>query len=473
MGVKRGKELELEIETLAFGGRGIARRDGYVLFVDGAIPGQRVKARVTRKKRGYAEAVAFEVIKESELAVAPTCPHFGICGGCRLQNLDYQAQLRFKREQVVDSLHRIADIPEPPVAEVLPSEDRLFYRNKMEFSFGRRRWITREEVASGELAAAKEFALGLHVRGRYDRVLNIDTCFLQSELTAEIVREVRRLTYESGLAAYSTQDHTGFWRFLVLREGKNTGELMVNVVTAEEPSHYQAVEKLGSAVRARFPEITTLVHTVNRTKAQVATGDLEQVLWGSGYIQERLGKYFFRISANSFFQTNTRGAERLYEVVARFADFKGSETVYDLYSGAGTISIYIAGSVQKVIGFEVVPSAIQDAVVNCALNAVKNCYFVEGDLKDELAQVPIIVGRWGEPNVIIIDPPRAGMHPKVVQRLLQLSAEKIIYVSCNPTTFARDVKDLEDGGYRLQQVQPVDMFPHTSHIEVVGLLVAS
>jgi 23S rRNA (uracil1939-C5)-methyltransferase len=470
MAVKRGKELELRIETLAFGGRGIARQDGYVLFVDGAIPGQRVKARVTRKKRDYAEAVAFEVIEDSDLAVPPVCPHFGICGGCRLQNLDYQAQLRYKREQVIDSLKRIAGLPEPPVAEIVPSEDTLFYRNKMEFSFGRRRWITKEEVDAGTLKEPRDFALGLHVRGRYDRVLNIETCFLQSELTAEIVREARRLTFESGLPAYSTFDHTGFWRFLVLREGKNTGELMVNVVTAEEPQHYPTVKKLAQDLRARFPEITTIVHTVNKTKAQVAIGDEQEVLWGPGFIQERLGKYFFRISANSFFQTNTKGAERLFDVVMQFADFKGSETVFDLYSGAGTISIYVAGSVQKVVGFEVVPAAIQDAVINCALNAVRNCHFVEGDLKDELAQVPVIVARWGSPDVIIIDPPRAGMHPKVVQRLLQLSAEKIIYVSCNPATFARDIKDLIAGGYQLRQVQPVDMFPHTSHIEVVSLL---
>lgn len=470
MGVKRGKELELQIETLAFGGRGVARQDSYVIFVDGAIPGQRVKARVTRKKRGYAEAVAFDIISDSELAVPPTCPHFGVCGGCRLQNLEYASQLRYKREQVVDSLRRLAQLPEPPVADILASEDTLFYRNKMEFSFGRRRWITREEVAKNALTEPREFALGLHVRGRYDRVLNIETCYLQSELTAEIVREVRRLTFESGIPAYSIFDHSGFWRFLVLREAKNTGELMVNLVTAQEAQHYPAVKTVAAELQAKFKEITTIVHTINSSKAQVAFGDEQTVLSGPGFIQERVGKFFFRISANSFFQTNTKGAELLYGVAADFADLKGSETVYDLYSGAGTISIFIADSAEKVVGFEVVPAAIQDAMVNCALNAVRNCSFVEGDLKDELAHVPLIVARWGKPNVIIIDPPRAGMHPKVVQRILQLGPEKIIYVSCNPTTFARDVKDLAAGGYQLRAVQPVDMFPHTSHIEVVGLI---
>lgn len=470
MGVKRGKELELEIETLAFGGRGVARRDGFVIFVEGAIPGQRVKARVTRKKRGYAEAVAFELLQDSELAVPPVCPHFGICGGCRFQNLDYAAQLRYKRQQVVDSLERIAEIPDPSVAETLPSEDQLFYRNKMEFSFGRRRWITKEEIESDSLQSPREFALGLHVRGRYDRILNIETCYLQSEMTSDIVREVRRLSLQSGIPPYSTHDHSGFWRFLVLREGKNTGEFMVNLVTAAVEEHYPAVKELGNELHRSFPEITTCVHTVNPTKAQVAQGHVHAVLWGPGYIQERLGKFIFRVSANSFFQTNTKGAERLYDVVTHFADFDGSETVYDLYSGAGTISIYVAHQVRQVVGFEVVPEAIQDAAVNCALNAVRNCHFVEGDLKDELAHVPLIVARWGNPDVVIIDPPRAGMHPKVVQRLLELAASRIIYVSCNPTTFARDVKDLCAGGYRLLKVQPVDMFPHTSHIEVVGLL---
>jgi 23S rRNA (uracil1939-C5)-methyltransferase len=272
------------------------------------------------------------------------------------------------------------------------------------------------------------------------------------------------------LLPYTTFGHTGFWRFLVIREGKKTGEVMVNVVTADVPNGLEAVQSLAQALLAEFPQITTFVHNLNRSKAQVAIGEEEIVLHGPGHIHERIDSFVFRISANSFFQTNTEGAAKLYAVARDFAGLTGQETVYDLYCGAGTISIFVSSQARQVIGFEIVPQAIHDAGVNCRLNDVMNCHFVLGDLKDELAQVPILARRWGRPDVVIIDPPRAGMHPKVVQKLIELGPQRIVYVSCNPSTFSRDVKELSKTGYGLKKAQPVDMFPHTSHIEVVGVL---
>ena len=468
--LKKGAEIELQVESLAFGTKGVSRVNGFVVFVEEALPGQRVRAQIFKKKSGYAEARAIAVIEQSPNFVTPRCRHFTDCGGCLLQNLDYATQLQSKQQQVKELLEHIGGITDPPLAPAIGSPQIFFYRNKMEFSFSRQRWLTREEVAKNEITMAKNFALGLHTRNRYDKTLAIEECHLQSPLSNQILAVVRAFTEKHALVPYTTFGHTGFWRFLVIREGKQTGDVMVNIVTAEAPEGRTAVQQLAEKLRAEIPQITTIVHNINHSKAQIAVGDEEVVLHGPGFIRERIGSFLFQISANSFFQTNTLGAEKLYAVAREFAGLTGKETVFDLYCGAGTIAIFISPQAKQVVGFEIVPQAIHDAGVNCHLNEVRNCAFILGDLKDELAQTPLLVNRWGRPDVVIVDPPRAGMHPKVVQKIIELSPPRLVYVSCNPSTLARDVKELALTGYQLKKAQPVDMFPHTSHIEVVGVL---
>ncbi len=469
--LKKGSEIELEVEGLAFGAKGLARLNGYVIFVGQGLPGQRVRAQILKKKKAFAEARALEVLRQSENYVAPRCQHFGECGGCLLQHLRYEVQLAYKRRQVIETIEHIAGIAQPQVEEAIGSPQAFFYRNKMEFSFSRQRWLTRSEIESNQITAGRDFALGLHAANHYDKTLAIEACWLLSERSNRVLQFVRAAVQQHPLLPYTTQDHTGFWRFLVLREGKRTGEFMINFVTTDAPGGREAVAELSRKLVAEFPEITTIVHNLNRSKAQVAIGEEEIILHGPGFVRDQIGDCSFQISANSFFQTNTEGAEKLYTIARDFAGLTGGETVYDLYSGAGTISIFVAKRARQVLGFEIVPQAIYDAGVNCRINEISNCHFILGDLKDELAQVPLLIHRWGRPEVVIADPPRAGMHPKVIQKLLELAPQRIVYVSCNPSTFARDLKDLCRQQYHLQKVQPVDMFPHTAHCEVVGLLV--
>jgi 23S rRNA (uracil1939-C5)-methyltransferase len=468
--LKKGSELELEIETLAFGAKGLARLNGYVIFVEQSLPGQRLRVQITKKKDGYAEARPLEVLRESQDYVAPRCRHFVDCGGCLVQNLRYEVQLAAKQRQVVEILQHLGGMAQPPVLPIIGSPEQFYYRNKMEYSFARQRWLTREEIASGADAAQRDFSLGLHARNCYDKTLMIEECLLLSERSNEVLAFVREAARAHHLPPYTTRGHTGFWRFLVMREGKCTGDFMVNVVTNDVAGGREAVAQLSRALVQQFSFITTVVHNLNRSKAQVAIGEEEIVLHGPGSLRDRIGEFEFIISANSFFQTNTLGAEKLYGVAADFARLTGTEIVYDLYSGAGTISIFISKRARQVVGFEIVPQAIRDAGVNCGINNVTNCYFIEGDLKDELAHVPVLKNRWGQPDVVIADPPRAGMHPRVIQKVLELAPQRIVYVSCNPSTFARDVKEMCAHDYSLEKVQPVDMFPHTAHCEVVGLL---
>ncbi|HEX9654372.1 MAG TPA: 23S rRNA (uracil(1939)-C(5))-methyltransferase RlmD [bacterium] len=469
MSLKKGDQLKLKIETLAFGGRGVARADGMVIFVDGALPGQQVVARIVRARKAYAEARRTAILEESPEKVTARCPHFGDCGGCLFQNLDYAAQLKYKRLQVIESLQHLGGFEHPSVLEALASPEQFYYRNKMEFSFGDQRWLPRAEIGQPSLSKPKNFALGLHARGRFDKILDLEECYLQSAQSMEIVKFAREEVLQSGIPPYSTRDHSGFWRHLVIREGKNTGDTMVNIVTAAGEEFYDDLEKIGRRLSQKFPAVTTIVHNINRRKAQVAFGDDERVLFGQGVIKERIGHRVFQISANSFFQTNSNGAKVLYDKVIEFADLQAQELVYDLYAGAGTISLYVADRVQQVIAFEMVEAAVRDAERNLLLNGAENCRFVVGDLRNTLAAH----SAERRPDTIIIDPPRAGMHAEVVEAVLQLRPQKIVYVSCNPTTFARDAKILCQDHYTVKVVQPVDMFPHTAHIEVVGLLISN
>jgi len=466
--IRKGAELPVLVEKLAFGGKAVAHVDGFVIFIDHALPGQLVKVRITRKKRQYAEARVIETIGQSPIYAEPFCPHFGVCGGCRWQDLPYGEQLVWKRLHVRECLTHLARVGREPleVGETVAAPQTTYYRNKMEYSFSNRRWLLPEEIAAKEAEYRKDFALGLHVRASFDKVFNLEQCLLQSPQSVEIVREVRNWCSETGLTPYNTRDHQGFLRFLVIREGKRTNQTLVHLLTAAHREQEKRIDDLFHHLASCFPGITTMVHSVSQKKAQVAVGDWSRILTGPGFIEERMGDLRFQISAHSFFQTNPLAAEKLYEAVERLGSFTGRETVWDLYCGTGSIALFIASKVHRVVGFEVVQEAVEDAYVNCRLNNVDNCSFRVGDLKDVIREVLGSSQYGGIPDVVITDPPRAGMHPKVIRALQEVAPQRIIAVSCNPSTLARDIGLLLDQ-YVIKDVQPFDLFPHTPHIECV------
>jgi 23S rRNA (uracil1939-C5)-methyltransferase len=449
---KKNTILELTLESIAYGGKAVAHINGFTIFVERGLPGQKVKARIVRKKNNYAEARIVEVIENSRFEIAPRCQYFGTCGGCLFQNLAYDEQLAQKHQQVKESFEHIGGFKDVEVFPTLGSPEVYYYRNKMEFSFSNHRWLTAEEIQSGE-TIQRDFALGLHVANHFDKVLDIDQCFLLSERSNQVLRSIKDFALQSDLPPYTTMD-----------------QMMVNIVTASDSEGYLAIESLTQQLIQQFPFITTVVHNVNRKKAQIAFGDEQLVNFGPGYIEELLGSRTYRISANSFFQTNSLQAERLYQLILDWGQFQKDQIVYDLYSGTGGIAIYVADKVKKVVGFELIHQAIEDAKVNCQINAIENCAFIEGDLKDNLSEPDDIVKHYGQPATVIIDPPRSGLHPKLPIKIVQLKPEKIIYVSCNPTTLARDLTMFCLEEYKIISVQPVDMFPHTAHCEVVVLL---
>ncbi len=461
MRLKRGEELELEIEKFADRGKSLARRNGYVIFVSGAVPGDRVRARIGRAKKSYAEAYLEEVLEPSTLRTEPRCFYFGTCGGCKWQHVEYAAQLEAKTSSVRDALIHNGGFENVHVRPAIGSENVYFYRNKMEFSFSAARWLTREEIDTGE-EFDTEFALGLHVPGHFDKVLDLHECHLQSERSAALVNGVRRFVKGHGWDPWDVRAHVGFLRHLVIRTGERTGDLMINLVT----NGYDAerMELLAGYVRDDFPDVTTLVNTINTGKAQTAFGEEIKVIFGPGVIHDRIGPYTFEIAANAFFQTNTAGAERLYETARDFADLRPDDVVYDLYCGAGTISVFVAGDAGRVVGIELVEEAVANARSNAEANDVSNCVFEVGDMLRLFDRA--FVDRHGPPDVLIVDPPRAGMHPKVAERVAELGPERFVYVSCNPQTQARDLKALADH-YQIVDVQPVDLFPHTHHVENV------
>jgi len=468
-GLKQQDILELEIGSLAYGGKGVAHDKGFTIFVERALPGQKVRVKIKRKKSNFAEAYIVDILAPSSAEVSAPCPHFGACGGCLFQNLDYQEQLHQKTNQVRETLAHIGGFSGLDVQPALPAPEIYHYRNKMEFSFSNHRWLTTDEIKS-EKRLRKDFALGLHVTNSYDKVLNVENCFLLSERSNRIVRLVYDFAMKSGLLPYTTTDHSGFWRFLVIRESKRLDQIMVNLVTADYPDGNLTIRNLANLMTQEFPFIKTVVHNINRKKAQIAFGDEEQIIFGPGYIEEKLGAITYRISANSFFQTNSSQAEAMYQLIVDWGKFRKDQIVYDFYSGSGGIALFIADQVQKVIGFELVPQAIQDANVNCQINEIQNCHFIEGDLKQSLTNPDDLMQRYGRPSVVIIDPPRSGLHPKLPERILQLNPDKMIYVSCNPASLARDLAWLCTDTFKPALIQPIDMFPHTAHCETVVLL---
>ncbi len=472
--MKKGQILDLKITDYAFEGKGISKiiRDDnekkYVVFVNGSYPGDKVKAELRRVKKSYAESKVVEIIDPSEDRTEARCKYFGVCGGCKQQDLKYEVQLKYKAKQVQDVFERIGGLKDFEILPIVPSEKIFYYRNKMEFSFSDKRWLYPGEIEKKGEIKDQNFALGLHIPRMFDKVLDINECYLQSKESTKILNFTRDFFKPKGTTIYSTKTHQGYLRNLVIKQSHYTNDLMVNLVTSKLDE--QLFGKYAEELQKFEPKITTIVNNINEKKAQVAIGDFEQVFYGNGVIFDKIGPFLFRISPNSFFQTNTIQAENLYKTALEFAEFSGDEIVYDLYSGAGTISIFVSPHVKEVYAFESVEDAVKDARTNVELNNITNVHFELADLNKSFLPV-INENSITKPDVVIADPPRAGMNPKTVNDLIELSPKKIVYVSCNPATQARDIKLLAEAGYKLIKIRPVDMFPHTYHIENVALLV--
>jgi 23S rRNA (uracil1939-C5)-methyltransferase len=450
--VARDQELELSIDSLAYGGNGVARLNGFVVFVRRGLPGDRVRARVTKVKRNHAEALAVEVLQPGPQRVDAPCAHYPACGGCRFQDLAYEAQAAAKQEQVAEALRRIGGIPEAPLEPIVPAVEQFHYRNKVEYSF--------TQTPSGP-------ALGFHKAGRWDEVLEIERCWISSDLSNALRDAVRDWARAEKLEAYDQADQTGYLRHLVIREGRNTGQALVQLVTA--PGERFDREELVEVLR-RLAEVRSIHWAVNDSPAEV-TNLPTTLLWGDDAIEEELCGLRFRVRPNAFLQTNTAMAERLYELAGEYAGLTGNETVYDLYCGIGSIGLTMAAEALTVWGVEVSEESVACALENAELNGIANAAFFAGEVGASLGELR---DRAGPPDVVVVDPPRAGLSGKALRRAARLEADRLVYVSCNPTTLGGNVKELQrDWGYRLERARPVDMFPHTPHVETVALLTRS
>jgi 23S rRNA (uracil1939-C5)-methyltransferase len=446
--VKKGDELELAVDSLAYGGNGVARLDGFVVFVRRGLPGDRVRARVTKVKGNHAEAVLVDVLDHGARRVPAPCVHYPACGGCRFQDLDYEAQVEAKHAQVGDALTRLGRLSGFELEPMVPAESRFHYRNKLEYSF------TRSEDG---------VALGFHRAGRWDEVLELERCWLTTDLGNGVRDAVRDWARARNLAAYDQRTGEGYLRHLVFREGRNTRQALVVLVTA--PGKLHGEEALVDTLR-RFPEVRAVHHAVNDRPAEV-TNLPTRILWGADAIEEEILGLRYRVRPNAFLQTNTAMCERLYALAAEYAGLTGSETVYDLYCGIGTIGLTLARDALTVWGIEASEESVACALENAELNGVANAAFYAGDVGAAVAE---LVPRAGEPDVVVVDPPRAGLSGKALRRVGALGAQRLVYVSCNPTTLAGNAKELVgELGYRLVRARPVDMFPHTPHIETVAL----
>ena len=460
----KGTTLELETDSAAFEGHSVARSDGFVVFVRNAVPGDRVRARIVKSRKRYAEAVVEELLESSPYRVDPRCKHFGVCGGCKWQHMEYEQQLHFKQRQVTETLEHIGGFDSVSVEPTLPAPYIYDYRSKMEFSFGTNRWLTEAEIASGE-ELEKGFALGLHIPKRYDKILDLDECHLQSSLSVQIVNKVRQVAMGQGWRAYNSNTREGYLRNLVIRTGFFSAESMIYLVTSH--NRPDRMKLLTEAILAEMPAVTTVINGINDTLSPVAYGEQEIVYHGPGTIIERIGELEFRISPTTFFQPNSSQACRLFQVVRECARLSGNEVLYDLYSGIGTIALLLSPDCRKVVGIDSNEQAVEGARVNATANGIENCTFFPLDAAKSLTRNFAL--RRGRPDVLVVDPPRAGMHKEVCQSILTLAPERIVYVSCNPATQARDLKVL-GSSYEVEKVQPVDMFPQTYHIENVVAL---
>jgi len=455
---------DVEIIDAGAEGKAVGRKDNMVIFIGNAIPGDVADILITRKKKSFLEgkAVAFKHL--SEKRDTPFCAHFGMCGGCKWQNMKYEHQLFYKQKQVADNFIRIAHLEIPEISPIIASPMQTCYRNKLEYTFSDYRWLTDEDMKSGNRDSINMNALGFHIPQHFDRVLDIETCYLQDELTNLIRNSLKEFCITKGLTFYNPRRHEGFMRNLLIRN-TTLDETMAIVVFGEE--HEENQKKVLDHILAFYPELTSLMYVVN-TKHNDIINDLEILsYYGPPFITEQLGDMKFRIGPVSFFQTNSRQALNMYNIIKNFAGDTAGKIIYDLYTGTGTIANFISQYAAKVVGIEYIPSAIEDAKVNSELNKITNTFFVAGDIAKTLDDD--FVAQHGKPDIIITDPPRSGMHPAVVEQLLKIKPERIVYVSCNPATQARDLALMTEQ-YSIKSVQPIDMFPHTHHVENVVLL---
>ena len=457
---------KVTITDVAAEGKALAKVNDMVVFVPYVVPGDVVDLQVKRKKNKYAEAVAVKFHEFSPKRAVPFCQHYGVCGGCKWQCLTYEDQIKYKQKQVTDNLTRIGKVELPEISPILGSEKTEFYRNKLEFTFSDKRWLTEEEVKA-EVQYDQMNAVGFHIPGAFDKVLAIEKCWLQDDISNQIRNTIRDYAYEHGLAFYNIRNHEGLLRNLMIRTS-STGELMVLLqVRVSQDKDLDDTKKLLAHVADKFPQITSLLYVVNN-KCNDTINDLDvEVFKGNDHIFEEMEGLRFKVGPKSFYQTNSEQAYNLYKVAREFAGLTGDELVYDLYTGTGTIANFVSRKAKKVVGIEYVPEAIEDAKVNSAINNITNTLFYAGDMKDMLTQD--FINEHGRPDVIITDPPRAGMHNDVIDVILFAEPKRIVYVSCNPATQARDLS-LLDAKYKVMAVQPVDMFPHTHHVENVVLL---
>lgn len=462
------KKLDLilenvKIEAVAAEGKSLAHVDGTVVFVEFAVPGDIVNVKVTKKKKNYMEGFILEIVKPSEDRLQPFCEHFGICGGCRWQPLPYDMQLKAKQQQVWDQLVRIGHLEIPDISPILPSDKTKYYRNKLEFTFSNKRWIYNNEDPDS-LTDEERLGLGFHVGKFFDKVLDIKHCSLQPEPSNEIRLFIREYAVTHNLEFYNIRENTGFLRNIIVRNNQ-VGDVMLTVCFAYDDQ--DKIVPMLDAIAVEFPQIKSLHYVINE-KLNDSISDLECILYkGDDAIWETMGKLKFKIGPKSFYQTNSEQAYKLYSVAKEFAALTGNEVVYDLYTGTGTIAQFISDQASKVIGIEYVKEAIEDARINAEANGITNCTFFDGDMKDILTAD--FIKEHGKPEVMIIDPPRAGMHPDVVKVIMEAAPERIVYVSCNPASQARDLAMMSPM-YEITAVQPVDMFPHTMHVENVCAL---
>jgi len=458
---RKNKNIVLEkvlVENYAAEGKSLARVDGKVIFIENVVPGDVVDVKLSKNKKDWAEGFVTAWHQYSPDRIEPFCPHFGICGGCRWQMLPYSKQLEYKQQQVVDNLRRIGKVQLPEIPPILGAEQTIHYRNKIEYTFSSRRFLLPEELNNPEITPQQNVA-GFHARGIFDKVVDIRTCFLQAEPTNQLRLAVRDFAISRNLPFYDIKSHQGWLRTMQVRLC-TTGEIMVNIVLGYEDE--PARTALQEHILRQFPHLTTLLYTIN-PKWNDSVSDLDpRVVHGKGYVIEQLEDFRFKVGPKSFFQTNTRQGERLYQVTREFAELTGSQTVYDLYCGTGSIGIFLSRLAARIIGVEVIPEAIEDARENAELNNLRHARFFAGDVIDICNDA--FFTAEGKPDVIITDPPRAGMHEKLVRKILDMEAPTVVYVSCNPATQARDLQ-LLDEKYVVTKVQPVDMFPHTHHIE--------
>ncbi len=465
MALKKGEEVTLEIESAAFKGKGVAKVDGLAVFVYGTAPGDVIRARIIKKKKSYREAKLLEILEPGKDRITPKCQHANVCGGCSWQHVPYAKQLEYKGQQVTDHITRLGGLSETIVHPAVGSESEFYYRNKMEYSFANRRWLTQEEINKDEFVDDSGFAAGMHAPGRFDKILNLNECHLQRKESFEILDFVRNYCIEHNIPPFDAIKHEGFMRHLMIRNSFHTDDFMVNLVTYQDDQ--ELIKKLANQLLNEFPVITTIVNNINDTKSPTSVGRIEKVIHGPGYIVDKIGNHTFKIHPNAFFQTNTAQAEQLYKIARDYADLQEGEVVYDLYCGVGTLSLFMSQKAEKVLGIELVDVAVENAKFNAEENNVKNVSFIKGDMKDVFTQE--MVNEFGAPDVLITDPPRAGMHPDVVKRLKELKVPKLVYVSCDSSTMARDLKELAEV-YDVLEVQPVDMFPQTYHVEAVAKL---